>query len=86
MYSRALYAIPTLIPHVTLLGFQNLLLETRDQPIMLIFSLLCYAAVLKKLPIMLKNKNYVYFIITIYIQICMNKLLLIAHNLERLFY
>ena len=43
----------------------------------LLFYLLCYAAVLTA------HKIY---LITIYIQICMNKSLLIADYLERLFY
>ena len=38
------------------------------------------------LKIMLKNKNCTQSIITIYIQIGMNKSLLIADNLGRLFY
>ena len=36
--------------------------------------------------IMLKNKNCAWSIITIFIQIYMNKSLLIADNIERLFY
>ena len=38
------------------------------------------------LKIMLKNKNCAQSIITIYIQIYMNKSLLVADNVERLFY
>ena len=63
---------------------------TRDRPIMLIFYLLCYAALLINLPIMLKimlkNKNCAQSIITICIQIYMNKSLLVADNVERPFY
>ena len=55
-----------------------------------LFLLCCTAAVLKNLPIMLKiilkNKNCAWSIITIIIQICIKKSLIIADNLERLFY
>ena len=56
--------------------------EGRDQPIMLILS---HGPVLIKVPILcskFKNKNCAWSIITICIQICMNKSLLIANNLE----
>ena len=49
----------------------------RDQPIMLIFYLLCYAAVLIKIRIVLSLLSL--------LQICMNKSLLTADNLESLF-
>ena len=58
---------------------------------MLIFYLLCYAAVLIKFTYYAQNyaqenKNCAYSFITICIQICMNDPLLISDNLERLFY
>ena len=54
------------------------------------FHPLCYAAVLIKFTYYAQNYAQEYelclVIITIYLQICMNKSLLIADNLERLFY